>query len=150
MEFNDMPGQTNEDETVVPASNSGQTFWENEFTGKDIKPGELEFAKVVASDYCTDEQRKELEQTLDPDGATLGSSRTLIRKFAQLGDRLLQEQEERKSSPGRNFYGKSMDSPALERAREKDAQSLVANAIEKAKAEIILRGRRPLPGRLHK
>ena len=150
MEFNDMQEKGNDDETVVSDSNPGQTFWENEFTGKGVDPTELEFAKVVHSDYCSDEQRQELEQIVGPDGETLGSSRIMIKKFAQVGDRLLADRDERENSAGHKFFGKSMDSLEIERTREKNAQALVSKAISEATDEIIKNGRRPLPGRMHK
>lgn len=137
------------EETVTSNPHEAQEFWENEFTGENINPTELEFAKVVFNDYCTDGQRKSLEAEIDSQGSTLGSSRTLIKYLAQVGDRLLANKDERDSSPSASFYGDEM-ADAEERSVHDDAKHLINNAIDKATSEIILKGRRPLPGRMHK
>ena len=141
--------QDYEEKTVAPNPHEAQEFWENEFTGKDIKPSELEFAKVVVSDYCSENQKKRLEAELDTQGATLGSSRTLIKYLAQVGDRLLSNQDERESSKAASFYGNEM-ADAQAASVNDDTQYLINDAIQRATDHLILKGRRPLAGRMHK
>jgi len=138
-----------EEKTINNDPNEGSTFWSQEFTGESIKPSELEFARVVVSDYCTDDQKKRLEAELDSNGATLGSSRTLIKYFAQVGDRLLSNQDERNASKAASFFGNEMDD-AVAASVNDDAKYLINDAIQRATDHIILKGRRPLPGGMHK
>lgn len=140
---------TEEEKTVTPNPHEAQEWWEREFTGKDIPAGELEFARVVVSDYCTDDQRKTLEAQLDSNGATLGSSRTLIKYLAGVGDRLLSDKDQRESSKAASFYGNSMNDE-VQQAVTADAKFLINDAIQRATDLLILKGRRPLAGRMHK
>ena len=150
MDFNDMPEEGNEDETTsVPDSSPGDTFWKSQFSGEGIDSHKMDLAKIVLSDYCNEDQLKEINKPLDSQGLTLGHSKILVDKFAVVGKRLLANKEERERSDAHKFYGDSMKD-VIYNSVVSTGQDLVARAIEEAKNEIIQKGRRSIPGSLKK
>ena len=133
-----------EEKTIINDPNEGNTFWENEFTGEGIDQSELEFSIAIAQNHCSEHQYKMLEQTLDSAGNKLGSSRILVKRFAQIGDKMLAAQDKHEKSKGRAFYGSSMDD-AANAAIDFDTKYLINEAITSTRAELARKGRRSLP-----
>jgi len=149
MEFHDMPEEGNEDESIVPDSNPGETFLNNDMVRANHKPDDIKLAQDFTRVHADDDMLKELDIDRG-DGIQLGNSNTVFKYVFAAAERHVADQVEAKSSPGYKFYGSPANTPEDERRIFSDGKALLSAAISKAKDEFILRSKRPLQGRLSK
>ena len=144
------------DVTVVPDSNPGQTFINQDFDHSDLKRGDIQLAMDFFEDYADNDMKKELNAVIlvhnyqIGEGMQLGNSKTFLRHVATAAKRQVADLEKVANSPGAKFYGNPAKTPEDERRIKSDGKFLLDEAIMKAKHEFITKSGRSLPGRLTK
>ena len=137
------------DVATVPDSNPGQTFLNNDLDFSGLKQADVDLGQAFIDDYATEDTIKELNAN-QGDGMQLGNSKVMIKHIVEAAKRQVIELEEEANSAGNKFYGFPAKTPQDEARIAKDGRFLLEQAIQTGTAEVILRSKRPLPGRLTK